>query len=271
MHGKIVKQPTTPKRDKYSTMKVLIIEDEVFAARRLENMIREIDPKIEIVAKLESVKGSVEWLRINDQPDLIFLDIQLEDDLSFAIFEQVQVRSKIIFTTAFDEYAIRAFKLNSIDYLLKPINQEELSRAIDKFRSWSVEKAHVIDAVMLRDLLRPQPVYRERFMVTVGDKLKSISVTDIAYFFSTAGITFVVMNSLNQYSIDFSLDNLKDMLNPKDFFRVNRQFLIGLKSIEKVVVYPKSRLKLVLTPPTSSDLFVSIDKTPEFKQWLDGE
>jgi len=252
-------------------MRTIIIEDEEYAARRLENMIRVCDPTIEIVNKLASVQESVEWLRNNAQPDLIFLDIQLEDDLSFAIFEQVQVRSKIIFTTAFDEYAIKAFKLNSIDYLLKPINQEELCRAIDKYRSWSTETAPVIDAMMLRDLLKPQPSYRERFMVAVGDKLKSINVSDIAYFFSTAGITFVVMHSKSQYSLDFSLDNLKDMLNPKDFFRINRQYFVSLKSIEKVVVYPKSRLKLVLNPPVDTDLFVSIDKVPEFKQWMDGE
>lgn len=252
-------------------MRTIIIEDEEYAARRLENMIRVCDPTIEIVNKMASVQESVEWLRNNAQPDLIFLDIQLEDDLSFAIFEQVQVRSKIIFTTAFDEYAIKAFKLNSIDYLLKPINQEELCRAIDKYRSWSTETAPVIDAMMLRDLLKPQPSYRERFMVAVGDKLKSINVSDIAYFFSTAGITFVVMHSKSQYSLDFSLDNLKDMLNPKDFFRINRQYFVSLKSIEKVVVYPKSRLKLVLNPPVDTDLFVSIDKVPEFKQWMDGE
>jgi DNA-binding LytR/AlgR family response regulator len=252
-------------------MRTIIIEDEEYAARRLENMIRECDPTIEIVNKLASVQESVDWLKTNPQPDLIFLDIQLEDDLSFAIFEQVQVRSKIIFTTAFDEYAIKAFKLNSIDYLLKPISKEELCHAIDKYRTWSAESAPVIDAVMLRDLLKPQASYRERFMVAVGDKLKSINVSDIAYFFSTAGITFVVMHSKSQYSVDFSLDNLKEMLNPKDFFRVNRQYLVGLKSIEKVVVYPKSRLKLTLNPPTDAELFVSIDKAPEFKQWLDGE
>lgn len=252
-------------------MRTIIIEDEEYAARRLENMIRECDPTIEIVSKLPSVQESVEWLKNNVQPDLIFLDIQLEDDLSFSIFEQVQVRSKIIFTTAFDEYAIKAFKLNSIDYLLKPINQEELCQAINKFKTWGSEAMPVIDAVMLRDLLRPQVSYRERFMVAVGDKLKSINVSDIAYFFCAAGITFASMNSNNQYSLDFSLDNLKEMLNPKDFFRVNRQYFVGLKSIEKVVVYPKSRLKLVLNPPTDTELFVSIDKVPEFKQWLDGE
>jgi DNA-binding LytR/AlgR family response regulator len=252
-------------------MRTIIIEDEEFAARRLENLIQECDPTIEIVAMLQSVKESVAWFKNNPHPDLIFLDIQLEDDLSFAIFEQVSVHSKIIFTTAFDEYAIKAFKLNSIDYLLKPINREELSTAIQKYKNWNGENRLVINPADLRKLLsESKPDYRERFMVTVGDKLKTIMVSDIAYFFSTAGITFVVMQSKNQYSLDFSLDNLKEMLNPKDFFRVNRQFFIGLKSVEKVVVYPKSRLKVVLNPPTDADLFVSIDKAPEFKQWLDG-
>jgi len=252
-------------------MRTIIIEDEEFAARRLENLIKECDPTIEIVAKLQSVKESVVWLKTNTQPDLIFLDIQLEDDLSFSIFEQVKVQSKIIFTTAFDEYAIKAFKHNSIDYLLKPINKDELCNAINKYKNWDKSGNKVIDAEELRKLLNPQQTYRERFMVSVGDKLKSIQVVDIAYFFSTAGITFVVMNNKSQYSVDFSLDNLKEMLNPQDFFRVNRQYYIGLKSIDKVVVYPKSRLKLVLNPPTETDLFVSIDKAPEFKQWMDGE
>jgi DNA-binding LytR/AlgR family response regulator len=252
-------------------MRTIIIEDEEFAARRLENLIKECDPTIEIVAKLQSVRESVAWLKTNTQPDLIFLDIQLEDDLSFSIFEQVKVQSKIIFTTAFDEYAIKAFKHNSIDYLLKPINKDELCNAINKYKNWDKAGNKVIDAEELRKLLYPQQKYRERFMVSVGDKLKSIQVTDIAYFFSTAGITFVVMSNKSQYSVDFSLDNLKEMLNPKEFFRVNRQYYIGLKSIDKVIVYPKSRLKLVLNPPTDTDLFVSIDKAPEFKQWMDGE
>jgi len=252
-------------------MRTIIIEDEEFAARRLENMIRECDSTIEIVAKLPSVKESVAWLKSNIHPDLIFLDIQLEDDLSFSIFEQVKVQSKIIFTTAFDEYAIKAFKHNSIDYLLKPISKDELCAAIEKYRNWNSEKSNFIDAEELRKLLYPQQTFRERFMVSVGDKLKTIYVSDIAYFFSTAGITFVVMHSKSQYSVDFSLDNLKEMLNPKDFFRVNRQFLVGLKSIEKVVVYPKSRLKIVLNPLTDNDLFVSLEKAVEFKKWMDGE
>ena len=252
-------------------MRTIIIEDEEFAARRLENLIKECDPTIEILARLQSVKESVAWLKTNTQPDLIFLDIQLEDDLSFSIFEQVKVQSKIIFTTAFDEYAIKAFKHNSIDYLLKPINREELCNAINKYKNWDKAGNKVIDAEELRKLLNPQQTYRERFMVSVGDKLKSIKVADIAYFFSTAGITFVVMNSKSQYSIDFSLDTLTEMLNPLELFRVNRQYLVKLNAIDKVFMYPKSRLKIVLNPPTDSDLFVTIDKVPEFKSWMNGE
>jgi DNA-binding LytR/AlgR family response regulator len=252
-------------------MRIVIIEDEEFAARRLENMIKECDPTMDIVAKLQSVKESVAWLKTHQQPDLIFLDIQLEDDLSFSIFEQVTVQSKIIFTTAFDEYALKAFKLNSIDYLLKPINREELGQAITKFKTWDKTETSIIKAEDLRKLLYPQQAYRERFMVTVGEKLKTIYVQDIAYFFSTAGITFVVMHTKQQYSLDFSLDQIKDMLDPNTFFRINRQYLVCLKSIEKVVLYPKSRLKVVLNPSTNEDLFVSLDKVVDFKRWMDGE
>lgn len=253
-------------------MKTIIIEDEDFAARRLENMIRECDSSIEIVAKLQSVKESVAWLKVNPHPDLIFLDIQLDDDLSFAIFDQVTVQSKIIFTTAFDEYAIKAFKLKSIDYLLKPINQVELNQAITKFKNWNGEKNMIIDANELRNLLMSnKQEYRERFSVSVGEKLRSINVDDIAYFFSTSGITFVVMNSKSQYSLDLSLDALKELLNPKDFFRVNRQYLVKLKAIANVHIFPKSRLKLELNPTPAEEIFVSQEKVPDFKRWLDGE
>ena len=253
-------------------MRTIIIEDEEYAARRLENLIHECDPTIEVVAKLQSVKESVIWLKTNSHPDLIFLDIQLEDDLSFAIFEQVQVQSKIIFTTAFDEYAIKAFKLKSIDYLLKPINKEELCQAIIKYKQWDNGKNVYVDPVELRKLMLPnQPDYRDRFLVTVGEKLKSIHVEDIAYFFSTSGITFVVMNTKNQYSIDLSLDTIREQLNPDDFFRINRQYFIRLQAIGNVIIYPKSRLKVVLNPPTDETIFVSLEKVPEFKRWMDGE
>jgi DNA-binding LytR/AlgR family response regulator len=251
-------------------MKTIIIEDEQLAARRLENMVKTIDPSIEITACLESVEDSVAWLKTNTHPDLIFLDIHLEDGLSFSIFEQVKVDSPIIFTTAFDEYAIKAFKLKSIDYLLKPIIQEDLKKAVAKYREWG-EKNQMVD---LRELYKLMQVkdksYRERFSVVVGQKLKSISVNDIAYFFSNSGITFVAMHAKNQYSLDQSLDSLAEELDPKQFFRVNRQFLVSLPAISNIHIYPKSRLKLELNPPVPEGVFVSLDKVVDFKKWVDG-
>jgi len=254
-------------------MKAIIIEDEHFAAMRLEKMILECDKNIEIVAKLQSVKESVEWFKNNNHPDIIFLDIQLEDDLSFSIFDKVDVKSNIIFTTAFDEYAIKAFKLKSIDYLLKPINQTELNNAISKYKNWNSTESTAININELRNLLQQNTVhtFRERFAVTVGETLRQINVEDIAYFFSTSSITFAVMHNKKQYSLDLSLDNLKEQLNPKDFYRINRQFLISLKSIANVHIFPKSRLKIEINPPTSEEIFVSIDKSADFKRWMNGE
>jgi len=225
-------------------MRTVIIEDEQLAARRLESMLKTIDPAIEIVAKLESVSDSVNWFKTNEHPDLIFLDIHLEDGLSFSIFDQVKVNSPIIFTTAFDEYAIKAFKLKSIDYLLKPIVKEELEKAILKYCEWG-EKSQTIDIKELYRMVQGNTkTFRERFSVVVGQKLKSIEVKDISYFFSTSGITFVAMNSKSQYSLDLSLDNLMEELDPKQFFRINRQYLIGHSSIVNIHIFPKSRLKL---------------------------
>lgn len=252
-------------------MKTVIIEDEQLAARRLENMVKTIDPDCEIVAKLESVADSVEWFKANPHPDLIFLDIHLEDGLSFSIFEQVNVNVPIIFTTAFDEYAIKAFKLKSIDYLLKPIVQEDLEKAIAKYREWG-QKQQLVDLKELYRMMQAKETpHRERFSVVVGQKIKSIEVGDIAYFFSNSGITFVAMQSKAQYSLDLSLDNLGDELDPRQFFRVNRQYLVGLKSIVNIHIFPKSRLKLELNPPIPEGVFVSLDKVVDFKKWVDGK
>lgn len=252
-------------------MRTIIIEDEQFAARRLESMIREYNPSVIIEARLESVAESVEWLRNNPHPDLIFLDIHLEDGLSFSIFDQVKVNVPIIFTTAYDEYAIKAFKLRSIDYLLKPIVQADLNKAIDKYREWSNEK-QVFDISQLRALMiGDTKTYRERYSVVVGQKLKSIEVKDIAYFFSNSGITFIVSTSGNQFSIDNSLDNLLEELDPKLFFRINRQYIVHMQSLANIHIFPKSRLKLELKPTTREDNFVSIDRVTDFKKWIDGQ
>jgi DNA-binding LytR/AlgR family response regulator len=253
-------------------MKTIIIEDEQLAASRLESQIKFFDPTIEVVAKLESVKESVEWFKNNSHPDLLFLDIHLEDGLSFTIFDKVKVNIPIIFTTAYDEYAIKAFKLKSIDYLLKPIVQKDLNNAIIKFREMAGHKQQVVDLSELYKLMQVKnKQFRDRFSVSVGEKLKTIEVKNIAYFFSTSGITFVVMKTKNQYSLDISLDKLLTELNPKDFFRINRQYLIHHDAIANVFVYPKSRLQIDLAPQTQDSIYVSLDKVSEFKRWFDGE
>jgi DNA-binding LytR/AlgR family response regulator len=253
-------------------MKAIIIEDEELAARRLKALIAECDPGIEVIAMLESIADSVEWFRKNIQPDLIFLDIHLEDGLSFAIFDEIKINVPIIFTTAFDEYAIKAFKLKSIDYLLKPIMKDELCRSIEKFKEWQGDKKKLVDLTELMQLIAPKTQsYRERFSVMVGDKLRTIEVKDIAYIFSASSITFVATFDKHQYTLDQSIDKICSELNPVDFFRVNRQYFVHHKAIVNVHVFPKSRLKLELNPPVKEMLFVSIDKVPEFKKWLDGK
>ncbi|RPI43088.1 MAG: DNA-binding response regulator [Bacteroidetes bacterium] len=253
-------------------MNAVIIEDEFLAARRLEDLIRQYDPSLRILTILESVAGSVEWFRNNPPPDLVFMDIHLEDGLSFQIFDQVSLDVPLIFTTAYDEYAIRAFKLKSIDYLQKPITLEELSRAVEKYRSWNGGRMTVLDIDELQRLLNTGAAsYRERFSVVVGEKIKSVQVRDIAYFFSTSSITFAVMRSKHQYSLEMSLDRLAGELDPNQFFRINRQFLIGLDSIVNIHVFPKSRLKIELAPPPVEDgIFVSLDRVVDFKRWVDG-
>lgn len=253
-------------------MKTIIIEDEDFAARRLENMIHDCDSSIEIVAVLPSVKESVAWLKTNPHPDMIFLDIQLEDDLSFAIFEQVKVQSQIIFTTAFDEYAIRAFKLKSIDYLLKPIIREELCNAIQKYREMLAPLKQAIDFSSLFNLISQKSItYKERFSVVIGQKIKTYTVPEIAYFYSTEGISFMVLKNKSEYPVDYSLEELTPELNPKDFFRINRKYFVKIDSITNVHIFPKSHLKLELSPLPLEEVFVSIDKVTAFKKWLDNK
>jgi DNA-binding LytR/AlgR family response regulator len=253
-----------------SGMKAIIVEDELFAAMRLEKLIRETDSQLEVLTRLESVADTVRWLRKNPHPDLIFLDIHLEDGLSFSIFDQTEVRSSIIFTTAYDEYAIKAFKHRSIDYLLKPVSAEDLRMALHKFREWHGKKS-LIDMEELRSLMTaPSKNYRKRFSVTIGEKLKSVDIADVAYFCSEGGITFLVCKTGNQYALESSLDNLTAELDPSQFFRINRQFLVSLPSIAQVHIFPKSRLKLDLKPAPAEGIFVSLDRVTEFKKWLDG-
>ena len=253
-------------------MNVVIIEDEQLAARRLESMILSFDPTIHVIARLESVAESIEWFRNHPHPHLIFLDIHLEDDLSFVIFDKVKVNSSIIFTTAFDEYAIRAVKLRSIDYLLKPIIQPELNNAITKYKDLASQVQQTIDLSSLYHLISQQNVhYKERFSVTIGQKIKTFTIPEIAYFYSMEGISFMVLKNKSEYPVDNSLELLSTELDPKEFFRINRKYLIKIDSIANVQIYPKSHLKLELNPLPKEEVFVSIDKVTPFKNWLDNK
>lgn len=250
-------------------MKVVIIEDEGFAAMRLKKMILQYNPAIEIVAELESVEESVAWFKAHPDPDLIFLDIQLEDDLSFAIFEQVDISSPVIFTTAFDEYAIKAFKLKSIDYLLKPIVQEELVAALKKYEDITGMQHKNIDLQSLYGLIiSKEPKYRERFSVSIGNKIKTFNISDVAYFLSEEGYTSVYLWNKSVYPLDISLNKLATETNPELFFRINRQMLLNINAIQDIHIHSNSRLKLDVNPKIENGVFVSVDKVTEFKKWI---
>ncbi len=252
-------------------MKVVIIEDEAFATLRLKKMILDYDPEIKIMAELESVAESVKWFKANPEPDLIFLDIHLEDDLSFAIFDQVSISSPVIFTTAFDEYAIKAFKLKSIDYLLKPIVHEELAAALKKYEQFSGLHHSSVDLQSLYNLLTgKEKKYKERLSISIGSKIKMVEVTDIAYVFVMEKGVYLRTFQGSTYSIDFPLDKLEEMLDPGKFFRINRKYLVNISSINDMVAYSRSRVKLELKPRADDEFetIVSIDRSAEFKNWL---
>jgi two-component system, LytTR family, response regulator LytT len=252
-------------------MKVVIIEDEAFAALRLKKMIQDFNPDIQILAELESVAESVKWFKSNPEPDLIFLDIHLEDDLSFAIFDQVNISSAVIFTTAFDEYAIKAFKLKSIDYLLKPIVHEELAAALKKYEQFSGLHRNSVDLQTLYNLITSSDKkYRERFSISVGTKIKMVEVTDIAYCFVLDKGVYMRTKQGHTFNIDFTLDKLEEMLNPATFFRINRKYLVNISSIANMVTWSRSRVKLELKPKADEefDTVVSVDRSTAFKNWL---
>lgn len=249
--------------------KAIIIEDESLAAKRLEALVKKCDDTIEIIEKLPSIKASVQWLRQNPPPDLIFMDIQLDDGVSFSIFDQVSVDAPVIFTTAYDEYTIKAFKVNSIDYLLKPINQEELTFALEKFKKLQLSSYHMSNGgeASIENLKKSQ--LKSRFLVTSGTKFMTIPVEEIAYFYSEDKITFLQTFKNNRYSIEYSLDKLMSLLDPAKFFKINRQLIISIQSINTIHKVSVNRLKLTLSPDFQKDIFVSIEKYSKFKDWLD--
>jgi DNA-binding LytR/AlgR family response regulator len=250
---------------------VLIIEDEPEAARRLELLIKDLLPQANILAKLDSVKRSLSWLSEHDSPDLIFMDIQLADGLSFQIFEKWHVQSPVIFTTAYDAYALKAFKVNSIDYILKPVDRSDLEIALQKFATLTQRKEGTTDLLTsigeAVQMLTRQ--YKSRFIIKVGEHLKSIEVRDIHYFFSLDKTTFARGTDKRQHIIDFSLEQLEDILDPRQFFRINRKYIISASAIHDMVSHSNSRLKLILKASDDADIIVSRERVQEFKDWLD--
>jgi DNA-binding LytR/AlgR family response regulator len=248
-------------------MKAVIIEDEQLTAQRLENLLHKYDEEIEVMAVIPSVEEAVNWFKSNDDPDLVFMDIHLEDDQCFAIFEKINLDIPVIFTTAYDEYMIKAFKVNSIDYLMKPVNFEELSNAIDKFKRLHDQRENSMEG-LLHAVQKTDVEYKQRFLITIGSKLKTIDISETSYFYCSNKITFLVTKDNQRLPIDFSLDRLAGLLDPKAFFRVNRALYVKLDAITNMHLYPKGKIKLELSPAMKEEVFVSLDKVTSFKNWL---
>jgi two-component system, LytTR family, response regulator LytT len=249
-------------------MRILIIEDELPAARQLSKLILANNPEHQILDILDSVEGSVRWLRNFSAPDLIFMDIQIADGLSFDIFNQVKVAAPVVFTTAFDQYAVQAFRVNAINYLLKPIDAEELDRTFEKIRA---RDAHFlpIDVALLSQLLRPVQ-YKDRFLVKTGQHFSFIEIKDVAFFRSSGGLTQAYSFQNKKYFIDHSLEEMEQLTDPKIYFRISRHLTVHLKSIQKIHPFLNGRLKLELSPDPGEDVFVSRERVGEFKAWLGG-
>ncbi len=243
-------------------MKVVIIEDEKPAARLLKRKVENLN--CTVIAVLSSVNESIEWFLSNEHPDLVLVDIQLSDGLSFEIFEQVEIKSSVIFTTAYDEYALKAFKLNSIDYLLKPIDENELKAAIEKFLS--IQNKTVFNHQSLNNIYNSN--FKKRFVVKTGNIIKIIDVNDIECFYSAFKSSFLTTIENRSFSLDDSLESIEKEVSTDDFFRVNRQFLINLKAIKEISIYSNSRLKISLNNYRDDEIIVSRERVQTFKEWI---
>jgi two-component system LytT family response regulator len=258
-------------------MNLVIIEDESIAARRIGKMVQHLDPSIQVQAVLDSVAGTVQWLQNNPAPDLILLDIELVDGQSFEIFNQVELHCPVIFTTAYDEYAIRAFKVNSIDYLLKPIQEKELAQSLQKFKNLKQVFAGKASATLNMETLlqqlreqamSPARVSRDRILVKQGQRMFPIATAEIAYFFTKDKQNYLCTKSNKQYLIDYTLEELEKSLDHKHFFRANRQYIIEFSAVARVHQYFQSKLKVELTPKPEEEVIISREKVGELRLWL---
>lgn len=252
-------------------MNILIIEDEPQAAQRVEKLIGELVPDASIAGKIDTVKKAVQWLKNNPVPDLILMDIQLADGISFQIFEQHEIQSPVIFTTAYDAYAMKAFKVNSIDYILKPVDKEELSAALKKLKT--LVKGGTSAVQMLANIGQAVQMlmkkYKTRFVVKVGEHLRTIEVGSIQYFYSQDKATFCVTDDNRNHILDYTLEQLEEMIDPDQFFRINRKYMVRSHAIQDIISYTNSRLRLVLKGSQDNDIIVARERVQEFKDWLD--
>ncbi len=253
-------------------MKVLIIEDEPFAQQELKRLLSVCAPEAEVLDCLDSAEDSVLWLSNNESPDLILLDIQLSDGTSFQIFEQITVSAPIIFITAYNEYALQAFRVNSIDYLLKPIDEPSLRNALQKLtalkQQFSGAPATLSPRQIEQLLQLHKPEYKSRFVTSIGDRIRHINVDQIAYFFAEDNMVYLVTHDRKKYIIDYTLDQLDNLLNPKDFFRITRRYLVHISSVGDVIRYFNSRLKVGLQPPVDDEILISRVRVPRFLEWM---
>ncbi|MFZ4400101.1 MAG: LytR/AlgR family response regulator transcription factor [Bacteroidales bacterium] len=248
--------------------KCLIIEDEVSASNHLKTLLLKLDSCIEILAIIDSVKSGIQWFECNQHPDLIFSDIQIADGLSFSLFDQIHTQAPIIFTTAYDEYAIQAFKLNSIDYILKPIDPEILKFSYAKYTTQQLFSGQKILELIKRES-QIKKTFRRSFLVNFQDKLIPVLVESIAYFFISEGIVYAQLSTREQFPIDLKMDDIMEQLDPSLFFRANRQFIIAKNSIKEIILYFNSRILLKMHIPSSEDIIISREKVTLFKKWFE--
>ena len=254
-------------------MKILIVEDEELAVKKLQKTLLSIDRMVEVVGVTDSIKSTVEFLKQNSAPDLILMDIELADGQSFEVFNMVPVKNPVIFITSYDEYALKAFKVNSVDYLLKPVQKDELEAALNKYKELnaadnSKNSSDINNLIKeLQTKLQPKE-YRKRFLVKQAQKLVSIEVDDIAYFYSDGRLNFFKTRDNRKFVVDYTMDELSDMLDPEKYFRISRAFYVSVDSIDQIHDYFGNRLLLNLTPTLDKEALVSREKVMDFKKWM---
>ena len=254
-------------------MKILIFEDEPLAAERIQRMVKTLQPDVEILGCLSSVQAGLDWFEQHATPDLMLLDIHLADGSSFELFEHIDTEIPIIFTTAYDQYAIEAFRVNSVDYLLKPIRNEALAQALDKYLKRSAPSPSPPQDLqgLIRSLSSLTSDYQKRLVIKYGPHIKAVEITEIAYFFIESKVTLLRTTEGKSYAVDYNLDQLEQILDPRVFFRINRKIIIHLQGIANMYAHSKSRVKIDLSPHLDQEAIVSADRSPHFKQWLTGK